>query len=92
MSAKARPAKVWWVIGDAGAIYFSLGEPNREERQLDAAAVIFGLSAAQKAVAGHMIAGRSLEEAAEIMKIKESSTRTHLDRVFEKPAFATRLR
>jgi DNA-binding CsgD family transcriptional regulator len=83
-AAEGSPAKVWWVIGDAGTILFSLGEPGREERQLDAAAVIFRFSAAQKVVAGHIVAGRSLEEAAGLMGIKESSTRTHLDRVFEK--------
>jgi DNA-binding CsgD family transcriptional regulator len=83
-AAEGSVAKVWWVISDAGAILFSLGEVGREERQMDAAAVIFRLSAAQKAVAGHVIAGRSLEEAAGLMGIKESSVRTHLDRVFEK--------
>jgi DNA-binding CsgD family transcriptional regulator len=83
------PAKVWWVIGDVGTILFSLGEPGREARQLEAAAVIFRLSPAQKTIAQHVIAGRSMEEAARLMGIKESSARTHLDRVFEKTGVRT---
>jgi DNA-binding CsgD family transcriptional regulator len=88
-AGEGSPAKVWWVIGDAGTILFSLGGPGREARQLEAAGVVFRLSAAQKAVTAHVIAGRRLEEIAKLMGIKESSARTHLDRVFEKSGVRT---
>ncbi|OEO29946.1 hypothetical protein VW23_023720 [Devosia insulae DS-56] len=88
-TGEGRPAKVWWVIGDGGTILFSLGDDGRTDRQLDVAAIIFGLSTAQKAIAGHVIAGRSLEQAAALMGIKESSSRTHLDRVYEKTGVRT---
>lgn len=88
-AGEGTPAKVWWVIGDAGTILFSLGEAGWVERQLDMAGIIFRLSAAQKSIAAHVIAGRSMEEAAALMGIKESSTRTHLDRVYEKTGVRT---
>ena len=88
-AGQGNPAKVWWVIGDAGAILFSLGEAGRTDRQLAVAAIIFGLSASQKTIAAHVIAGRSMEAAAALMGIKESSTRTHLDRVYEKTGVHT---
>ena len=83
-AGEGNPAKVWWIFADGGNILFSLRDTGRTDRQLDVAAVIFGLSPAQKTVAAHVIAGRSLEGAAALMGIKESSTRTHLDRVYEK--------
>lgn len=88
-AGEGSPAKVWWVIGDGGTILFSLGEPGRIERQLEVGAIIFSLSAAQKAIAAHVLAGRSMEEAAGLMGIKESSARTHLDRVYEKTGVRT---
>ena len=48
------------------------------------AAVVYGLSPAQKLVAGHIVAGLSIGEIAEAMQIKPNTVRTHLDRIFEK--------
>jgi DNA-binding CsgD family transcriptional regulator len=78
------PAKVWWVIAESGKIFCSLGAPGHDEQRLEAAAIVYGLSAAQKEVAGHIIAGRSLAEIAERMGITANTARTHLDRVFDK--------
>jgi DNA-binding CsgD family transcriptional regulator len=75
---------VWWVIADAGTVLFSLGGPDGTQQQLDVAAIIFRLSAAQKEMAAHILAGRSIEQAAAQMGIKESSARTHLGRVYAK--------
>lgn len=82
-------AKVWWVIGDGGAIFFSLGEPDHVAHQLDAAAAVYGLSPAQKAVAGQIIEGRALGEIADSLKVRHNTVRTHLDRVFEKTGVRT---
>lgn len=83
------PARVCWVISDAGTVLFSMGEPDRAERQLDVAAIIFRLSAAQKTLAAHVLAGRSIEQAASLMGIKASSARTHLGRVYSKTGVRT---
>jgi DNA-binding CsgD family transcriptional regulator len=77
------PARLWWVIADSGAIYFSFGQSGHTQ-QLDAAAAAFGLSAAQRIVAAHVVGGLSLSQIAEAMGVKPSTVRTHLDRIFEK--------
>lgn len=78
------PAKIWWVIGDSGAILFSFGEPGRASRHLDAAAAVYGLSPAQRRIAGYIVEGMSLGEIAKAMQVKPSTVRTQLDRMFEK--------
>ena len=81
--------KVWWIIAEAGSILFSLGNKGFDEQRLKAAAVVYGLSAAQQQVAAHVVAGRSLAEIAAEMKITANTARTHLDRVFEKTGVRT---
>ena len=83
------PTKVWWVIAESGKIFFSLGDPGRDEQRLDAAAIVYGLSRAQRQVAGHIVAGHTLAETAEHMGITVNTARTHLDRVFEKTGVRT---
>lgn len=83
------PTKVWWVVVESGQILFSLGDPQQDVQRLEAAAVVYGLSSAQREVAGHILAGRSLAEAAAAMGITLNTARTHLDRMFVKTGVHT---
>jgi DNA-binding CsgD family transcriptional regulator len=83
------PTRVWWVLAGDGSIIFSMGSAGFNERRLDAAAAIFGLSPAQKQLAAHIAAGRSLPEIAEAMGITTNTARTHLDRIYEKVGVRT---
>jgi DNA-binding CsgD family transcriptional regulator len=81
--------KVWWVVAESGTIVFSLGERGLNERRLDTAAAVFGLSPAQKQLATLVADGQSLAEIAEAMKITPATARTHLNRVYEKVGVRT---
>lgn len=83
------PMRVWWVLVGDGAIVFSIGTRDLDERRLDAAAAVFGLSPAQKQLAAHIASGRSLPEIAETMGITANTARTHLDRIYEKVGVRT---
>ncbi|MEO7221086.1 MAG: helix-turn-helix transcriptional regulator [Devosia sp.] len=83
------PTCVWWVLAGDGAIVFSMGTAGFNEKRLDAAAAVFGLSPAQKQLAAHIAAGRSLPEIAEAMNITTNTARTHLDRIYEKVGVRT---
>jgi DNA-binding CsgD family transcriptional regulator len=83
------PTKVWWLIAENGLIVFSIGDRTLNERRLEGAAVVFGLSAAQKQLAGLVAEGHSLNEIAETMGISPNTARTHLDRVYEKVGVRT---
>lgn len=78
------PARIWWVIAEGGAIYFTFPPVGGHDQRLDAAAAAYSLSAAQRIVAGHIVAGLTLPEIAAAMGVTASTARTHLDRVFEK--------
>ena len=81
--------RVWWVLAGDSAIVFSLGSAEINERRLDAAAAVFGLSPAQKRLAGQIANGKSLPEIAEAMVITTNTARTHLDRIYEKVGVRT---
>ena len=83
------PMRVWWVLAGDSAIVFSLGSAEINERRLDAAAAVFGLSPAQKRLAGQIANGKSLPEIAEAMVITTNTARTHLDRIYEKVGVRT---
>jgi DNA-binding CsgD family transcriptional regulator len=83
------PMRVWWVLTGDGSIIFSMGTAGINEKRLDAAAVVFGLSHAQKQLAAHIAEGRSLPEIAENMGITANTARTHLDRIYEKVGVRT---
>jgi DNA-binding CsgD family transcriptional regulator len=78
------PAKVWWVLAESGKILFSLNEQALSEQRLETAAAVYRLSPAQTSVASHVAAGLTLSEIAATMKIKPSTARTHLERIFDK--------
>jgi DNA-binding CsgD family transcriptional regulator len=76
--------RVWWVLAGDGSIIFAMGTAGLNEKRLDAAAVVFGLSPAQKQLAAHVAGGRSLPEIADLMGITANTARTHLNRIFDK--------
>jgi DNA-binding CsgD family transcriptional regulator len=78
------PTKVWWVIAESGMIWFSMGDQDLVDHRLDGAAVVYGLSPAQKRVASYVVGGMALDEIASTMEITPNTARTHLQRVFEK--------
>jgi DNA-binding CsgD family transcriptional regulator len=84
------PAKVYWVFAEGGQIVLSLHVPGIDEGRLEVAASIFGLSAAQKQVARLVVEGLALREISERMAITTATTRTHLNRVFEKTGVRTK--
>ncbi len=83
------PTRVWWVIAGNGLIAFLIGDDSLNDRRLDAAAAIFGLSPAQKKLAGFVAEGLSLPEIAERMEITANTARTHLDRIYDKVGVRT---
>lgn len=83
------PTKVWWVVGDGGMILFSMAGRGIVEDRLEMAALIYGLSPAQKQLARLVSSGLSLSEIAAEMKITTNTARTHLQRVYEKTGVRT---
>lgn len=81
--------RVWWVLAGDGAIVFSMGSADFNEKRMDAAAAVFGLSPAQKQLASQIAEGKSLPEIADVMKITANTARTHLDRIYEKVGVRT---
>jgi DNA-binding CsgD family transcriptional regulator len=78
------PTKVWWVMARGGLILFCLSEQRITESRLEMAAMVYGLSPAQRRVAALIADGMTLNEIAERMKITANTARTHLQRIFEK--------
>lgn len=78
------PARVLWVLAENGDIYLVLGDPGRDVQRLDAAAAVYGLSAAQRRVAGLIVEGMPLPEIARAMGVRPATVRTHLERMFVK--------
>jgi DNA-binding CsgD family transcriptional regulator len=83
------PTKIWWVIVNAGLIHFSFGDNRISEQRLDVAALVYGLSPAQKQLGGLVAEGLSLNEIAGRMGITANTARTHLQRVFDKTGVRT---
>jgi DNA-binding CsgD family transcriptional regulator len=83
------PTGIYWVIADAGLVLFSFGDPALSERRLDMAARVYGLSPAQRILAGHVAEGLTLTEIAERMQVTANTARTHLNRVFDKTGVRT---
>jgi DNA-binding CsgD family transcriptional regulator len=80
---------IYWVIADGGVVLFSFGDPEVSDRRLDVAARIYGLSSAQRTLAGLVAEGLTLAEIAGRMGITANTARTHLNRVFDKTGVRT---
>ena len=84
------PVRVWWVIAEDGGIHFSLGDFDRMSERMEIAALVFGLSPAQRRVAELVSEGLTLDEIAARVGVTLNTVRTHLNRVFEKTGVRTR--
>ena len=78
------PTKVWWIIAESGMILFSIGDQGLARQRLEGAAVVYGLSPAQKRLAALVAEGMTVAEIALAMNVTSNTARTHLQRVFEK--------
>ncbi len=83
-SADGEPADVCWVVADSGVINISINDERLAEERLQTAAVIYGLSPSQVRLAGHIITGETLRDAAERLSISVATVRTQLERMFDK--------
>lgn len=83
------PVNIYWIIAEAGIIFFAIGNSGISDERLTMAGLIFGLSPAQKQVAGLVAEGLSLPEIAERMSITANTARTHLNRIYEKTGVRT---
>ena len=61
-----------------------LGDEDTIERRLAAASLIYGITPAQRKLAGYVVAGMDVVEAAGEMSISVTTARTHLQRMYEK--------
>lgn len=83
-AGEGEPTRVWWMLVDAGTIYFLMDEQSMTDERLDIAAAIFGLSAGQRRLAGLIADGLSLPDAAGQMGISANTAKTHLQRIYDK--------
>lgn len=83
------PTRVWWVLVDAGTIYFLMDQQAMTDERLDVAAAIFGLSSGQRRLAGLIADGQTLPDAARKMGISANTAKTHLQRIYDKTGVHT---
>jgi DNA-binding CsgD family transcriptional regulator len=78
------PADVCWILADSGLIHVSINDERLAEERLQTAAVIYGLSPSQVLLAGHIVTGQTLRDAAERLSVSVATVRTQLERIFNK--------
>ena len=78
------PANVSWIIADSGQIHVSINDARLAEERLETAAVVYGLSPAQIRLAEQIVAGHNLRDAAARLGVSLATTRTQLERIFDK--------
>jgi DNA-binding CsgD family transcriptional regulator len=75
---------VCWVIAQGGQILIAINDQRITEERLAAAAPVYGITAAQMRLARLIVAGHDLVDAAGRLGVSVNTTRTHLQRMFEK--------
>jgi DNA-binding CsgD family transcriptional regulator len=78
------PAIVCWVIAHNGEIFVAINNRRMAEDRLAASAAVYGITPAQVKLAGLIIAGHDLVEAAKRLGVSVNTTRTHLQRMFDR--------
>jgi DNA-binding CsgD family transcriptional regulator len=81
---EGEPANVCWVIAHNSEIFVAINNRRMTEDRLTAAAAVYGITPAQVRLAGLIIAGHDLVVAAERLGVSVNTTRTQLQRMFEK--------
>jgi DNA-binding CsgD family transcriptional regulator len=79
-----QPANVCWVIAESSMVLVAINDRQRIEDRLAAAALVYGITPAQLRLAGLIVAGHDLVSAAGRLGVSVNTTRTHLQRMFEK--------
>ena len=80
----SEPANVSWIIADSGQIHVWIDDARLAEERLETAAVVYGLLPAQIRPAEQIVASRSLRDAAGELGVSLATTRTQLERIFDK--------
>lgn len=83
------PSRIYWVGAEAGRISFSFGSDRIDDKRLDLAAMIYGLSPAQRQLCALLAEGLPLTAIAARMGVTVNTARTHLNRVFDKTGVRT---
>jgi DNA-binding CsgD family transcriptional regulator/PAS domain-containing protein len=83
-SGRGEPGDICWVIAENGMILVSIRTHEMIELALSSAVAAFGLTPAQRRVAGLVIEGHDMTGAAARLGISVNTARTHLRRLFEK--------
>lgn len=83
-AGRGEPAEICWVIARDGRILVALNDRQLTGERLAAAASIYGLTPAQARLAGLIVDGHSLVDAARVLRVSLNTVRTHLQRMFEK--------
>jgi DNA-binding CsgD family transcriptional regulator len=78
------PVDVCWVIARSQAVFVAIRNREMTEERLEAAAAVYGITPAQVRVARLIIEGHDLVTAAARLGVGVATTRTHLQRMFEK--------
>lgn len=78
------PANVCWVVAHNTEIFVAINNRRMNEDRLAAAAAVYGITPAQTRLAQLIIQGHDLVQAAERLNVSVNTTRTHLQRMFEK--------
>ena len=76
--------EVCWIVAEGGQVLVSFNDPQSTEQRLEAAAVLYHITPAQMRLAGMIVGGNSLVEAARQLGISINTARTQLRRMFEK--------
>jgi DNA-binding CsgD family transcriptional regulator len=78
------PANVCWVIAHNNQILVAINDRHMTEERLAAAAAVYNITPAQARLAGLIVAGHDLVDAAGRLGVSVNTTRTHLQRMFDK--------
>jgi DNA-binding CsgD family transcriptional regulator len=77
-------ADICWVSAESGMILVSFNDSHANDLSLDAAQVVYGISDAQRRLAGLLLAGHDLASAANELGVSINTARTQLNRMFDK--------
>src|SRR5262249_36864993 len=78
------PPEICWGGTSDGMILLSFNDARATEERLNAAAVVYGITPAQKRIAALIIGGGDLVEAARRLDVSINTARTQLKRMFDK--------
>lgn len=81
---QSEPVEVCWVAARSHQIYIFVNNQEMLEERLQAAAAIYAITPAQLRLARLTIAGDDLKTAAERLGVSAATTRTQMERMFEK--------